>query len=63
MLRQSMLGSTYNAKLYQHLFKLSYKLTTLGDYAKEIRFTHATCGPMVRSSYHVDKQASGEEVK
>jgi lipoic acid synthetase len=35
----------------------------LGDYAKEIGFTHAACGPMVRSSYHADKQAAGEEVK
>jgi lipoic acid synthetase len=35
----------------------------LGDYAKEIGFTHAACGPMVRSSYHADKQALGEEVK
>jgi len=35
----------------------------LGDYAKEIGFTHAACGPMVRSSYHADKQAAGIEVK
>jgi lipoic acid synthetase len=35
----------------------------LGDYAKQIGFTHAACGPMVRSSYHADKQALGEEVK
>jgi len=31
--------------------------------AKEIGFTHAACGPLVRSSYHADKQAQGEEVK
>jgi lipoic acid synthetase len=35
----------------------------LGDYAKEIGFTHAACGPMVRSSYHADQQAAGVEVK
>ena len=35
----------------------------LGDYAKSIGFSHAACGPMVRSSYHADKQAAGEEVK
>ncbi|MGH1471734.1 MAG: lipoyl synthase [Cellvibrionaceae bacterium] len=29
-------------------------------YAKQIGFTHAACGPLVRSSYHADKQASGE---
>lgn len=31
--------------------------------AREMGFTHAACGPMVRSSYHADKQAAGEEVK
>ncbi|MGI1679125.1 MAG: lipoyl synthase [Cellvibrionaceae bacterium] len=31
-------------------------------YAKKIGFTHAACGPLVRSSYHADKQASGDLV-
>ncbi len=31
--------------------------------AKELGFKHAACGPLVRSSYHADKQAHGEEVK
>lgn len=31
--------------------------------AKEMGFTHAACGPLVRSSYHADKQAHGEIVK
>ncbi|MGQ8363967.1 lipoyl synthase [Glaciecola sp. 1036] len=35
----------------------------LGEFAKQIGFTHAACGPMVRSSYHADKQAQGVEVK
>lgn len=35
----------------------------LGVYAHKIGFTHAACGPLVRSSYHADKQAAGEEVK
>ncbi|WP_368903135.1 hypothetical protein, partial [Proteus mirabilis] len=26
-------------------------------------FTHAACGPFVRSSYHADLQAQGIEVK
>ncbi|MGT3086988.1 hypothetical protein, partial [Salmonella enterica] len=26
-------------------------------------FTHAACGPFVRSSYHADMQAKGLEVK
>ncbi len=32
-------------------------------YANEIGFTHAACGPLVRSSYHADRQAHGEVVK
>lgn len=31
--------------------------------AKEIGFKRAACGPLVRSSYHADKQAHGEIVK
>ncbi|GAB3093971.1 lipoyl synthase [Aestuariicella hydrocarbonica] len=31
--------------------------------AKELGFKRAACGPLVRSSYHADKQAHGEEVK
>ncbi|WP_143870083.1 lipoyl synthase [Catenovulum sediminis] len=31
--------------------------------AQDLGFTHAACGPMVRSSYHADRQAAGEEVK
>lgn len=30
--------------------------------ANELGFTHAACGPLVRSSYHADKQAHGEEI-
>lgn len=32
-------------------------------YAEEIGFSHAACGPLVRSSYHADLQAQGKEVK
>jgi lipoic acid synthetase len=35
----------------------------LGAVAKDLGFSHAASGPMVRSSYHADKQAAGEEVK
>ncbi|MFC3033768.1 lipoyl synthase [Pseudoalteromonas fenneropenaei] len=35
----------------------------LKDYADEIGFVHAACGPFVRSSYHADQQAAGKEVK
>ncbi|MEX2964478.1 lipoyl synthase [Microbulbifer sp. TYP-18] len=31
-------------------------------YAEQIGFKHAACGPLVRSSYHADKQAQGEKI-
>ena len=31
--------------------------------ATEMGFKHAACGPLVRSSYHADKQAHGEDIK
>ncbi|KZX79014.1 lipoyl synthase [Oleiphilus sp. HI0009] len=34
----------------------------LGELAKEIGFKHVASGPLVRSSYHADKQAKGEKV-
>lgn len=35
----------------------------LKEIALELGFTHAACGPFVRSSYHADLQAKGIEVK
>ena len=35
----------------------------LKDIAMELGFSHAACGPFVRSAYHADLQAKGEEVK
>ena len=32
------------------------------EYAESIGFVQAACGPLVRSSYHADKQARGEEI-
>ena len=32
------------------------------EYASSIGFTQAACGPLVRSSYHADKQARGEDI-
>jgi lipoic acid synthetase len=49
----------YPVKRYVH----PTEFDELGEIAHEIGFTHAACGPMVRSSYHADKQAAGEEVK
>jgi len=34
----------------------------LGEFAKEIGFSHVASGPLVRSSYHADRQAAGEKV-
>jgi lipoic acid synthetase len=34
----------------------------LGEYAKSLGFKNVASGPLVRSSYHADKQASGEFV-
>lgn len=34
----------------------------LKQYALSIGFKQAACGPLVRSSYHADKQAAGEDV-
>ena len=33
------------------------------EIAKSLGFAHSACGPLVRSSYHADKQAHGEVVK
>lgn len=35
----------------------------LKEIAMDLGFSHAACGPFVRSSYHADLQAKGEEVK
>ena len=35
----------------------------LKEVALELGFTHAACGPFVRSSYHADMQAQGIEIK
>jgi len=34
----------------------------LGEFAKKLGFTHVASGPLVRSSYHADRQAAGEDV-
>lgn len=34
----------------------------LGAFARSIGFTHVASGPLVRSSYHADRQACGEKV-
>lgn len=34
----------------------------LGEFARNLGFQHVASGPLVRSSYHADKQAAGEKV-
>ncbi|MFQ3191480.1 MAG: lipoic acid synthetase [Paraglaciecola sp.] len=43
-------------------YVLPTEFDELGEYATKIGFSHAASGPMVRSSYHADKQAAGVEV-
>jgi lipoyl synthase len=38
------------------------EFNSFADYAKSRGFSHIASGPLVRSSYHADKQAAGEEV-
>ena len=48
----------YPVKRYVH----PDEFNQLSEIATELGFTHAACGPMVRSSYHADKQAAGIDV-
>ena len=43
-------------------FVTPQEFSDLGEYAKKIGFTHVASGPLVRSSYHADRQAAGEVV-
>ncbi len=38
------------------------RFNEFGEMAKEMGFSHVASGPLVRSSYHADKQAAGEKV-
>lgn len=49
----------YPVKRYVH----PSEFNELADTAEALGFSHAACGPLVRSSYHADKQAAGEEIK
>ena len=49
----------YPVKRYVH----PQEFDALAQTADELGFDHAACGPLVRSSYHADKQAAGEVVK
>jgi lipoic acid synthetase len=45
-----------------HRFVTPQEFTELGKFAKKIGFTHVASGPLVRSSYHADRQAAGQVV-
>ncbi len=57
----------YLAPSQHHLPVMRYvppeEFDELKSIALSLGFTHAACGPFVRSSYHADLQAKGEEVK
>ena len=38
------------------------EFTELGRFARGLGFTNVACGPLVRSSYHADRQAAGESI-
>lgn len=56
----------YLAPSRYHLPVVSYvspeEFKRLGELAKEMGFSRVASGPLVRSSYHADKQAAGENV-
>lgn len=59
------LGQYLQPSLY-HLpvqrFVTPIEFNVLGDKARAMGFSHVASGPMVRSSYHADRQAAGETV-
>lgn len=56
----------YLAPSRYHLPVVDYitpeKFKELGEEAKKIGFSRVASGPLVRSSYHADKQAAGEDI-
>lgn len=60
------LGQYLAPSQHHHAVKRFYTPTEfdeLGEYAKSIGFDKVASGPLVRSSYHADLQAAGQEVK
>lgn len=52
-----------NAHIRVERYVTPQEFAELADVAKSLGFSHVASGPLVRSSYHADKQAAGEEVK
>lgn len=59
-LGQYLQPSRYHMPVARYVTPKEFK--ELGDFAKELGFANVASGPLVRSSYHADKQAKGEEV-
>lgn len=59
-LGQYLQPSKYHMPVARFVTPLEFK--QFGDFAKDIGFMNVASGPLVRSSYHADKQAAGEEV-
>lgn len=59
-LGQYLQPSKYHMPVLRYWTPLEFK--QLGESAKKLGFTHVASGPLVRSSYHADRQAKGEEV-
>lgn len=59
-LGQYLQPSRYHMPVVRYVTPQEFK--QFGDFAKDIGFKNVASGPLVRSSYHADKQAAGEEV-
>lgn len=59
-LGQYLQPTVYHSPVTRYVTPAEFK--ELGDYAKTLGFSNVASGPFVRSSYHADKQAAGEEI-
>lgn len=59
-LGQYLAPSRYHMPVARYATPAEFK--ELGQLAKQLGFIHVASGPLVRSSYHADRQAAGETV-
>ncbi|EKD70415.1 MAG: hypothetical protein ACD_46C00539G0003 [uncultured bacterium] len=60
-LGQYLQPSRYHLPVARYVTPEEFK--RFGEIAKDLGFSNVASGPLVRSSYHADKQAAGEEVR
>jgi len=60
-LGQYLQPSRYHMPVARYVTPEEFKY--FGDFAREVGFKNSASGPLVRSSYHADKQAAGEDVR